>query len=97
MEGFEVTVEGLRSAGEAGWSVAGDAAALPLAEVALAVGDALPGGAADDAAGALAGMWRARVTVTAESLAQQSAALHTAADGYGAAERRAAAALVGEP
>lgn len=92
-----MTVEGLRSVGQAGRSVADGVAALPLAEAALAVGDALPGGAADDAAGALAGAWRARVTASAESLAQQSAALHAAADGYGAAERRAAVALVGEP
>jgi hypothetical protein len=97
MEGFEVTVEGLRAAGRTGGSTAGDVAALPLAEAATATRDALPGGAAGDAAEALAGAWRARVAATAEVLAQQSAALGAAADGYAAAERRAVAAQLGEP
>jgi hypothetical protein len=97
MEGFEVTVDGLGDAGKVGRSLAGDVAALPLADAALAVGEALPGGTAGDAAAALAGAWRARVAATADGLAQQAAALRAAADGYAAAERRAVAALAGEP
>jgi hypothetical protein len=97
MEGFEVTVEALRDAAEAGRPVAGDVAALPVAEAVAAVGAALPGGAADDAARASAAAWRARVATTAEALAQQSAALVVAADCYEAAERGAVVELAGEP
>jgi hypothetical protein len=97
MDGFEVTVEGLRAAGGAGGAVAGDVAALPLAEVASTVGAALPDGATTDAAAALAGVWGARVAATAEALAQHAAALRVAADVYGVAERAAVTALAGEP
>jgi hypothetical protein len=97
MEGFEVTVEGLRDAGRVGRSLARDVAALPLAEAAPAVGDALPGATAGDAAAALAGAWRARVAATADGVAQQAAALRAAADSYAAAERRAVVGLAGEP
>jgi len=92
-----VTVEALRDAGEAGRSGVGGVAALPLAEAVAAAGAALPDAAADDAARALAGAWRARVATTAEALAQQSAALCSAADAYQAAERDAVVALAGEP
>ena len=88
-----MTVEALRDAGEAGRSGVGGVAALPLAEAVAAAGAALP----DDAARALAGAWRARVATTAEALAQQSAALCSAADAYQAAERDAVVALAGEP
>ena len=97
MDGFEVTVEALRDAGGAGASVAGEVAALPLAQAAGEIVDALPGGAAAAAAAALGAAWRARVAATAEALAQHAAALRAAADGYGAAERGAVAALAGEP
>jgi hypothetical protein len=96
MDGFEVTVDGLRDAGRVGGTLAGDLAALPLAEAARAVGEALPGGAACDAAAVLAGRWRVRVAATADGVAQHAAALRAAAAGYAAAERRAVVALAGE-
>ena len=99
MDGFEVMVEALRDAGGDGASVAGEVEALPLAQAAGEWDrvDALPGGAAAPAAAALSASWRARVAAAAEALAQHAAALRAAADGYGAAERRAVAALAGEP
>jgi hypothetical protein len=96
MDGFEVTVGALRSVGGAAGSVAGDVAALPLAEAASAVGEALPGGAAVDATAVLAEGWRSRVAATADALTRHAVAMPAAADGYEASERAAVARLAGE-
>ena len=93
MDGFEVPVEALRDAGRAGGAAAAGVTALPLAQAAGAVEEALPGGAAGAAAAALAVAWRARLAAAAAALDQQAVALRTAADGYDRAERGAVAAL----
>lgn len=96
MDGFEVPVEALRDAGRAGGAAAAGLAALPLAQAAGAVEEALPGGAAGAAAAALAVAWRARLATAAAALDQQAMALRAAADGYERAELGAVAALAEE-
>jgi hypothetical protein len=93
MDGFEVVVEALHDGGSVAAAVVGDVAALPLAEAALAVGGALPGGAVVEAAALLAEAWRSRVAATADALGRYAAAMQAAAEGYGSAERAAVARL----
>lgn len=76
----------LLAAGRASHAVADGVRALGLSGPATRIGDALPGGAAERAADALAVTWAAAVSTTAAALGRHAENLTASAHGYQAVD-----------
>jgi hypothetical protein len=93
--GLEVVVPELRAAGEASRAVADGVRGLRLSGPATMIGDALPGGAAQQAGDLLAVTWSAAVTTTATAMGRHADNLVAAAQDYQAVEQAVASGFAG--
>lgn len=95
MDGFTVRVAALDEAGMAASDVAIGVRGAGLAEAAAGIGDALPGGAAQDVGAQLATAWTTLTEACAARLDQHATGLTGAAAAYRSVEELNAAALSG--
>lgn len=88
-------VEAVRAAGRAGLALADAVRGIVLTGAGSAIGDALPGGAAERAADRLQVAWTVTRDALAQNVAGHAGAMVAAADDYAAAEQAATASMAG--